>query len=345
MQLDMLSFDFGTLPRSLDMGRRITNPTELFWCAEWESLLRLCNTNRQAVGNCASDYDRFLAICQACSMTVGHPLRAWFLSVLQEKFDIDEIPSEENAAKLWQILSQALLQAPISKGELLAKGHCLCGDAEPPKALPSGVKPMPSLNLLLNAPPQSREAWRAQIEHTICTYREAGGEQVLLQVDLQGEVVIPDLYHAEAALRATNRTKKQQALLVAQLMREVGELCITHKMRLLVWCQGDTKPLASLLRYVERSVGLPEMCWITNDSRYVDEMLRYQASESKADLYWGICVNELQTGRELEETMDSAAARYPIGRLKLFTACDFSVMPFVQKSLAERAEAWLGKKR
>jgi hypothetical protein len=308
---------------------------------EWERVLRFCRIDEARFSSLASDYDRFCAMCTALPLLIGHPLRAWVLTLLREHFQITDEICEQTADALWHTISQKLLECPMRCEELIEEGCTyLCDQVAPPFVLPRDACPMLLSNILLNGTFESRLQWRGEIERTLFAYREVGSRQVLLRFSAE-EFVAPDVYHVEKALRATVRSAAQKQLLSIQLMRELCELC--PKMDLTLILEGDScaKTIVKLLQYAEQTVGLPKICWVCNDCRHADAMLVFVAEKHDSPMYLALRMDEVLTDAEFSDAMHSLGARYPVGSVSFVTASDLRITSFLQKNLKNRMQAWM----
>lgn len=342
MDFDAFSFDYGILPSGYAKNQYLTNPCELLDCMEWERAFRFCRIDEERFSSLASDYDRFCAMCTALPLLIGHPLRAWVLTLLREHFQITCEVCEQTAGALWRTISQKLLERPMRFEELIEEGCTyLCDQSAPPSALLRGAYPMLLSNVLLDGTFENRLRWRGEIERTLSAYREAGSRQVLLRFSAEGEFVAPDVYHVEKALRATAKSAAQKQLLSTQLMRELCEIC--QKMDLTLILEGDScaKTTVKLLQYAEQTVGLPKTCWVCNDCRHADAMMTFIAEKHNSPMHLALRMDEVLTDAEFLDAMDSLGARYPVGRISFVTARDLRMMPFLQKDLKKRLQAWL----
>ena len=251
--------DYGVLPSAYFERSTISNPIELFWSDELMALLRLCGAKEEMIGERASDYDRFLSLCRAFPHLVGHPVREWIASALEERFCLKGLPTEENAKDVWKTLCESLLEHPLAP-QSLVEGDWLCDRLTVPNGLTQNIVPVLNGNLLLHTTAKNATAWSVEISQTVEHFANAGCQKIVLELPIDFNFVLPSLYHVERALSTFKRDREANNLLIAQLMRE---LCIAaQKKELLLVLIGvnHSTEVAHLLEYTEACVGLPHLC-------------------------------------------------------------------------------------
>lgn len=82
-------------------------------------LMRICGVNEELITGGASNYDKFLAWCKIFPSLVGTPVFDWSLIELKRVFDIDLMPSEENAKAIFDKANEVIKEKGISANYLL----------------------------------------------------------------------------------------------------------------------------------------------------------------------------------------------------------------------------------
>ena len=82
-------------------------------------LMRICGVPEELITGGASNYDKFLAWCKIFPSLVGTPVFDWSLIELKRVFDIDLMPSEENAKAIFDKANEVIKEKGISANYLL----------------------------------------------------------------------------------------------------------------------------------------------------------------------------------------------------------------------------------
>lgn len=329
MNFDPFLPDYGILPSEYFERSAISNPIELFWSDDLLALLRLCGAKEELIGERASDYDRFLSLCRALPLLEGHPTRTWIMALLEKYFDLQELPTEENVAQIWQMFCDYLLESPIAPKDLI-EGEWLCDGLTVPGVLPKNVTPVLNGNLLLETAGKKAMAWSAEIGATVEHFVNNGCKKISLQLQKDFAFVLPSIYHVDRALSLTKRDREAINLLTCQLMRELCMVAQKYDLLLVLVCKGDPVALASLLEYAEESVGLPRICWSTSGAREAHALLDFTAKSHKGEMLAALPYECVMTQNEFSSEVESWKMRYPVGRLCFITARDLRQTPFAQ---------------
>ena len=333
MNFDIFAPDFGILPSAYFAKSFITNPMELFWSDDLLTLLRLCGEKDEKIGERASDYDRFLALCRALPLLEGHPTRAWIASVLQKYFDLQELPTEENAPKVWKSLSQALLEHPLAAKELVS-GAWLCDALEVPDNLPKQVTPVLHANLLLQTNAKNAAAWSAEIASVVAHFAVNGCQKILLHFAQNFEFVAPSLYGVDRSLSLSKKDRDAVNLLTSQLVRELCAVAQKEDLLLVLMGDGSSAAIANLLHYCEECVGLPRITWSTKEAREASALFAFNAQAHKHDMHAALLYENAMTEAELSSAIESLQVRYPVGKLCFVTARDLRQTPYAQAHIS-----------
>ena len=337
MHFDRFLPDYGILPSAYFQKSAITNPVELFWSDDLISLLRLCGEREETIGECASDYDRFLSVCRALPLLEGHPTREWIASVLDKYFDLKELPTQENAPEAWRTLCDRLLGEPIRPQDLV-EGSWLCDSLVVPSYLPTNITPVLNANLFLGTRAKNAVAWREEIRATAKHFSACKCQKIVLHLPSEFAFVIPSIYHVDKALQTTKRSREAENLLLSQLMRELCTAAQEYNLLLVLVCNAKADEAAYLLEYCEASVGLPRVCWSLREVREAHALLTFTAKPRKNEIFAALPYETIMTEHELFDALESWKARYPVGRLCFLTARDLRQMPYAQVHIADMLE-------
>ncbi len=334
MNFDHFFPDYGILPSAYFKGSNITNPIELFWSDDLLALLRLCGAKEETVGERASDYDRFLALCRALPLLEGHPTRTWIVSVLEKFFNLKELLTEASAAEVWKMLCESLMETPISPKDLVS-GAWLCDELTVPSHLPQNVVPVLNANLLLHTNAKNAAKWSKEIASTVTHFAENRCKEIVLHLSNDFEFAPPSLYHVDRALSLAKKDREAQNVLTCQLMREICTAAQQHDLLLVLKCNGNSTAAADLLAYAEESVGIPRICWSARKACDAQELLNFTAKAHKNEIFAALTYDNAMTAHELADVLASWQMRYPIGRLCFLTARDLRQTPFAQTHIAD----------
>lgn len=337
MNFDRFLPDYGVLPSASFTKSAITNPIELFWSDDLRSLLRLCGAKEELIGERASDYDHFCALCSALPLLDGHPTRAWILSVLQKFFGLTELPTEKTASTVWKMLCEHLFKNPIAP-QTLVSGAWLCDTLEVPKNLPENITPVLNANLFLQTKAKTASCWSAEIAKAVASFSANGCQKIVFEVENGFDFITPSIYHIDRALSLSKRNREERNLLVCQLMRELSVAAQREDLLLVLVCDGDSSALTNLLEYAEESVGLPRICWSVRDARDAKPLLEFTAKAHKNEILAALLYQNVMTESELFATVETWQVRYPIGRLCFITACDLRQTPHAQEHITNMLE-------
>ena len=327
MNFDRFLPDYGILPSVYFERSAISNPIELFWSDDLQSLLRLCGEEEENIGERASDFDKFQALLRTLPLLEGHPTRDWICSVFKNQFNLQEIPTEENAANVWKVLCNCLFKNPIQPQSLVS-GAWLCDSLQIPDALPKNTTPVLNANLFLDTKSKTLHCWSAEIASTVSQFVSRGCKKIVLHLSNNFDFVLPSVYHVNQALNFGKRSKETENLLICQLMRELCSSAQKQNLLLVLECEKNADAVANLLKYAEENVGLPRICWSVRKATDAYELLNFTAKEHKNEILAAFSYENVMTESELLDALTSWKMRYPIGRLCFVTARDLRQTPF-----------------
>ena len=329
--------DYGILPSAYFQRSAISNPIELFWSDDVLALLRLCGEKEENIGERASDFDKFQAILRALPQLEGHPTRAWIASVLEEYFDLKELPQPEKAPQIWKLLCDRLLEIHLAPQDLV-KGDWLCDALTVPNNLPKHINPVLNANLLLAITAKKVMDWSAEIAATVSRFRENGCQKIVLNLQEDFAFVLPSIYHVDRALSLAKKDREATNLLTCQLVRELCTVAQKEDILLVLICNSNPGDLVSLLEYTEENVGLPRVCWSTRAIKDAYTLLTFAAKPHKREMLAALPYEIVMTKNELSSAIESWQVRYPVGKLCFVTARDLRQTTYVQASLENMLE-------
>ncbi len=307
------------------LGRAVLTPNDLFWDASTEGLLRLCGMPEERFDHRASDYDRFSAFCQASPLLTGHPQLTLILRTLNSHCGVERIPDAAQVPQLWESCCDRLLHAEKRQTDLFPQGESrlLCDPDRLPTPLPEYVRPVMEASRLLSSPPKTLSEWQERVTDAVVRFRAAGGDTVFLSLRSDFVFVRPNPYHVGEALCGRLPTREAGHLLTAQLFRMLSAACVGSEMGMLLELLAPRREVEALLGYTEQAVGLPVIGWMTSDPDTRDGMLSRARLPGGQGLYWVLNAADTPTKASRQMALRELAARYPIGRLRLFLGEDF----------------------
>ena len=292
---------------------QVTNLTELIWCEECSSLLRLCHTDERILSQ-GSDYERFLAICHAIPMLVGHPYSISLKLFLKERFSITLTPSPNTAAEIWHTVADQLLHMPLPTDASLPKV-----DEVPPIALPT-LTTLEVLSFLdpvalLNSSAKDWEAWKKELEDWFSDFIKRDGNclQILLTDDVCRQK--PSKFHVDLALK--RRTAEAIAILTAQLVRFSLEVFQRNGQKLILEIDARQNDPARFLQTMERAVGLPPLYIVAKNEFSLQKMLSFASLPHKSPIFLAVKRSDDPPRASFEVAIRSMCRRCPLGCLRV----------------------------
>ena len=325
---DRLLYDFGRLPSDVLTGGALTNATELIWNDGVRDVLRLCGASERTVGNGASDYEKFRALCEAYPMLTGHPLQNQIASVLSACLKINTLLSPQSCDAIWQTAAQMLLDVPTTPMDIIRNMHqgaairWLCEDNCLPEALPQDVEPVLYGNRLWMTTQVSRIAWEDDMRTSLDAFCNAGCRLVFVRLDEDYTDRSPDVYHVEEALKVRKKSRADMDLLCAQAVRFLASECLSRKLSIILAADCGGRDAEALLERVENEIGLPALCWTASRAETRDKLLRFHAKPHQNTVDYALELSLYPSETERTLAIESAAARYPLGRLCFLTNLD-----------------------
>lgn len=328
---DLFASDYGVLGREFFSLEYLTNPSELMRSEEVYHILHLCGIDAREGGALSSDWELFSSFCRAYPMLHGHLVATRIASVLRECLSLSLPFDAENAVALWHEGVERLLHAPMQTSSLFAEDvPWLCDGETVPDALPAGIAPVLDGGQLMPQRGEALAEWQERIREVFAHFLEHGCVAVRLSLPSDTSFVEPNPYAVGQSLASRHRDKRESALITAQLLREMSAVCILYNLPLTLECAGRTE-IGEMLRYVSRTVGLPPLTVSPKDPDERDALL---SLADQTDLRIALRLSDVPTEREMADALESMAARYPIGRVRLITGADLRHSGVAQRGAA-----------
>ena len=325
---NLFASDYGVLKRGLFSVRSVTNASELLRSEEIYRILHLCGIPAAEGSEVASDWELFFSFCKAYPLLRGHLVAERTGELLCERLSLSLPLTEENAATLWRESAAHLAAHPLSMSDLtVGAAPWLCDGETLPAEFPERMPHVLDSAVLMPRDAETRAAWNERIRTVLSSLSEQGCVGVRFLTGAAYEFTEPNPYAVDRALATRRRGRDAENLLLSQLLREICGACTETGLPLTVECEGDAAA-AELLRYVRRTVGLPP---ITVSARMPATRDALLSLAEEADIRMAIRLSDAPTARELSDTLEAMAARYPIGRVRLITGADLR-----QSALAQR---------
>lgn len=328
MKEQLFAYDFGTLSREHLTGSAVSNPTELLWDREMERTLRLCGVEADFLER-ASDYEKLCALCEAMPSLEGHPDRSYFAYAIDQYFGIETPVLPQKCKEIWRQAAHALLENPLSIFDVARVSHdaspirWLCDGIALPDDLPHDVIPVFCGDLISpkECGASDVEALRERVSKLLDSFSEAGCNSISLRVPATYLFSEPDPYRVGLCLKGSFFDGWEN-LWLGQRMRLCSQECQSRGWTLILDVLAGVEQILPLLHYTERSVGLSRTVWMSSDPQVRDGILEFSAKPHKNELLWALRMRDFPTASELCAAWESAAARYPAGRLLLHTGAD-----------------------
>ncbi len=266
----------------------------------------------------ASDYDRFLALAAALPACVGHPRTMAIHLALAAATGIDRPLCPHTAQAHWQgfVSRHWYEDHPLEAEPLeLTVPFAPCPLCPPPvstRLLADEVFRFPG-EMITAASEQDLIAWTTTLTEAL----PPAGKPCLLTLPKEYTFVRPDPYHVGLALRrpAHERSGDEQALLLSQAARVLGETLTAHEdtllLRVLTPSALEVLPLLTYLRDAGR---LPDTVYLSEDPADAATL-----SGRMTRLRTGVILPADTTTAATATTLAAYARLAPIGRAILLT--------------------------
>lgn len=281
----------------------LTNITELIRNDDTRGLLRLCGVDERRIGEDASDYELFSALCQAVPLLTGHPFPHALEKALQSELGVTPSLSPDNCDRIWRVCADRLYESRRQEPLTLAQ-------TDDTAWTPSAWR-VKSRHLVLDGStlPATRasswSAWEAEMRTVLDGFCRQGGSIVRLAPDAQTCDEIPNLYRVEQALKA----RRYAPVLTAQVFRFLASELQKRDMMLWIDTSLCGKDIQKLLVYAESRVGLPSLIWTGTDSNTCRELWRWQACAHGFEIRYAV------SDGITDDELHVIARSYPVGRL------------------------------
>ena len=181
---------FGELPSAYFDRLFFTNVSELIFDKELYALLHFCGLEERAIGECASDFDRFQAYCNATQFMTGHPILKKVEYLLKTCFGIVQPCNLETCKAIWSNIADRLFESPITPFDFLQKASQ--GQALNPimdvnslyrmKDAISDVYPVLSINSLSDTDAKDWKSWEKEIDLAFERLQVLNGSSVRIKL-------------------------------------------------------------------------------------------------------------------------------------------------------------------
>jgi len=328
------AYDFGYW-RQVAWNQRISNPTDLMDREAIQVLLRYCGTEGNGAFHAPkSDYEVFAALCCARPLLSGHPLIKRYEYLLKVCFGMDLSLSKELCDEIWQSISEMCAETPLTRLECVLRLNearpirCLLSPYETLSELPDACIPVLAANEWCGTKRKTWEDWKQEMNTAFDVFAARGCHSAYLVLPREYQNHNPNRYSVE---RALNGDEENGNVLLAQTLRMLCEACTEREWTLLLRFECAESDARRLLENAERTVGLPTIVWTTGEPRVRDSLLSFSAQSKARNLLCGIALSDYPSDVELEYAIASYAARYPYGRLAVFSNCDLLMLSYEQK--------------
>ena len=302
-----------------------TNLTELIWDERMTSLLRLCGESERYLGEQASDYERFFALCRALPLLKGHPLPLRIAAFLKNKLSISTPLKPENVEKIWKKSAKALLEDPVlqnlqkpnlferkSGDDAVFLKDLFLGGAELARSR------VIRANRFCNTRLTSCDAWQEEIKKHCLAAAKTGFFATALELPKGYTFRSPHPYRIDAILQKKKRTTQDQTLLLSQLARYLAEECISYNQAFLVRIEGDSAEAIKLFFYLKETVGLPFLLWNLPPQGDFDRLIDFSAQLHKRPVICVLNKKDFPEPQSRRAFLRDLATRYPFGRLRVY---------------------------
>jgi len=299
-----------------------TNLAELIRNESVTNLLHLCGNTEAEVGNTASDYDYWRAVCRAIPLLQGHSFPSALATFLKSELNLEMSIDCPDPSTLWQQGAGALIRRSkikthfdFSYPEQTDIVHFSCHNNRQASYVDTSTWKN-STAVDWNAMERELNArWEICAQHT---------EVVFLSLSGSVQNKIPSLYHVNLAL---SQKSDEEGILAVQLLRFLCITCKRDQKALILDMDGCTaSTVVTLLEQLESTVGLPTTVLSVSSLDTLNTILPFLWRASETNIRIGVCESKLTSAFSLS----GIATSYPIGRLIVYAQkgdhlCFFSV--------------------
>ena len=161
------------------------------------------------------------------------------------------------------------------------------------------------------------KAWYAEIRAYCASAAFAESEGVYFVLPSDYTFASPNPYAVDRILPNGERTREEQSLLTAQLLRVLAEECILRQASLALRVECDPEQALLLLAYLERFVGLPTLIWCLPPSADASGFLRFNGEMHKRSVCCGLLKQDFADQEMRRAFLRAYAKQYPLGRLRV----------------------------
>ena len=324
MQQDFFLYDFGEV--AADQWKRlINNPVDLVGREAIQALFGLCQIKETALPESASDYELFRALCSISPLLLGHPLPQRLAFLLKTCLNVSLSLSSNHCDAIWTACRESLCETPMTLWDCICKTipntsiRCLLTPSSVSAELPQNAEPVLDGVHLCSTTSTSWKTWENEMQVILDSFANRGCRSVFYRLPQQYADVEPNPY---AVGQVLSKNAKGESLLFAQGFRFLSEACAHRGWTLLLLAECRAKEAVALLERTERTVGLPAVVWMTVAADTRDALLDFTAKAHQSTVQCGISLADYPSDTELDLALSVYAARYPIGRLAVFSGGD-----------------------
>lgn len=297
-----------------------TNITELIWCEEIEALLRFCGVRESEIGETASDYEKFRALCGAMPYLQGHFLPKRLEVFLLSHFKIQIEDFLKDCDMVWSKTAARLLERPMPRACMLPPFHEVGAviDSLPPiDVFGEGIF---CGNDLLQTKSCTWSEWQNEIRQRLDSFWQKGGRFVFLHISEDAYRKNPDVYHVELSLQ----DRQDLAMLEAQLFRCLSSECQKRDLTVILQIDDPDEEVYAFLGRVERRVGLSDLILLASVSNMelYRQIWHFQGLRHDREVRFAV---PMQTNSSV---LSQIAAHYPIRRVLLTDITEHKIYQF-----------------
>lgn len=290
-----------------------TNLTELIWNDDLCGLLRLCDTDERVLKH-GSDYDRFLAVCKALPLLQGHPLPSTLKCFFKERFDVALPTTSEQAAQIWRVVAQKLLETPVTVGDVIPAPQSAEAFVLPPLKTAKTLSFLQA-DALIDTAATSWQAWERKLQAALHDAEKQKNYHIKFFLSNEVSKQKPSLFHVNLTLQAIQKTYSDIALLHAQLFRFLCIECQKHNMTLILYVDPACTDAVRFLERMEATVGLARILAVTQSQNTRNYLLDFAKCNHQNHLKLAIDRSHYPSQTAFEREVTDIAKIYPLGYL------------------------------
>lgn len=312
--------DFGFL-KIEELTDQLASPTDFLDRTAARALIKACRNQGADRIQSASDYELFRAFCHVSPDLCGHPLLVRFEHLLSNCLGTSVTLTADSCDDIWIASVKALMLSSETIVDFVSRNtaspvRCLLA-SDAILHIPSKMDVVLDGRSLLQTTATDWTAWKSEMENCFASFAAYGCHSVYFVLPADFCDVEPNPYSVGQALQS--REEKTRDLLIAQVFRFLSETCTQRGWDLILRVEAAAKDTLSLLQRTARTVGLPNAVWTAPMNETRDALIAFSLRDHSREVRCGICLADYPSDAELRFALSAYAARYPIGRLSVFT--------------------------